>query len=117
MMPDHANFSCLQFPADWEQPKFKLGDRVVVDDETGLIVGAFYASYCSCDPHFDDYQLGWWFEVATKTVLPGRTLTNVIGYHQDVIQPVLASVDTEIQHQQVSMTLANSLEPLAVGVL
>ncbi len=117
MMPDHADFSCLQFPRDWEQPKFRLGDRVSVDGQTGLIVGAFYASSCSCNPTFDNYEFGWWFEVAIKTTVPGRVLTNVMGHHQDVLQPVLTPVDSEIQHQQVGMTLANSPEPLAVGVL
>ena len=118
MMIDRGNFAraCLQFPSDWERPKFHLGDRVTVDGETGLIVGAFYASSDSCDPEFDSYELGWWFEVVTQTVIPGKVLTNVIGHHQDVIQPELTTIDIEIQRQPESMTFANTLEPLAFGV-
>ena len=92
MITDHADFSCLQFPSDWEQPRFRLGDRVSVDGETetGLIVGAFYGSPDSCDPTFDRYRFGWWFEVAIKTVVAGRTLTNVMGHHQDSLKIAVA---------------------------
>lgn len=116
MMLDHGSFSCLQFPKEWEQPKFKLGDTVLCDGEQGLIVGAFYASHDSCDPEFDKYEWGWWFEVALPCDVGKRVAKNVLGFHESVIQPVLTGVDTEIQQQQVCIPPANTLEPLCFGV-
>ncbi len=116
MMLDHGSFSCLQFPMEWGQPRFKLGDTVLCDGEQGIIVGASYESSISCDPEFDTYQLGWWFFVCTQTIVGNKVLKNTTGHHQDVLQPVLAVGSSGIQTQQPGITHTNTLEPLAFGV-
>lgn len=116
MMLDHDDLSCLQFPAKWGQPKFRLGDTVACDGEQGIIVGVTYESELNCDPEFDKYQMGWWFLVCIPTIVGGKVLKNTTGHHQDVLQPVVDAVDAGIQQEGVCIHPINTLEPLCYGV-
>ncbi len=112
MMLDHATFACLQFPSEWGHPRFQLGQTVSCDDGTGFIIGATYSDEHSMNPGDDQECVGWWFWICFETVVAGRVLKNVLGKHQDVIQPVNQSVDLVAWQQHGSSTPISILEPL-----
>lgn len=116
MIADHASFSCVQFPSEWGTPKFKLGDVVRVDGDVGTIIGIHYESLLSYDPEFDNHEMGWWFMVSVPHAVENRVLKHVSGYHEDVIQPVLAIGSSGIQQEGVCIPPINTLEPLCSGV-
>lgn len=104
MMPVHEHFACLQIPRDWDEPKFHIGETVICDDGTGVIVGATYESLQTHNPEFDTAKFGWWFFICIHSNVGDLVLKDVIGHHQDVIQPVRTTVEEVSQRTQVSNT-------------
>lgn len=97
MIADRVHFACLQFPREWDSPKFQIGQTVVCDDGVGVIVGATYESLQTHNPEFDTAKFGWWFFICIHSNVDDLVLKDVIGHHQDVIQPVYTAVE-DVSH-------------------
>lgn len=89
MMLDHGSFSCLLLPHAWGMPKFKLGDFVKVDGVTGVVVGYCYYPPENFHSEMNNAEPGLWAEVLFPPRIPECPVGDVLGFHQDVIQPVL----------------------------
>lgn len=111
MMLDHGSFSCLLLPHAWGMPKFKLGDFVRADGEIGVVVGYAYHPPENFHPEMNNAQPGLWAEVLFPPRIPEVPVGDVLGFHQDVIQPVLAPVEAVAPVEPVGNTPINTLYP------
>lgn len=108
MMPNHEGFSYLQFPQEWGTPKFQMGETVIADGDVGLVVGYTYHPPTNFHSVMNNAQPGLWVYVLFPPRILECPVGNVLGYHQDVIQPVLAPAVDEVQHQHSGMAPINS---------
>jgi len=119
MMSDRGNFSCLQFPKEWGQPRFNFGDRVLNGKRPVIVMGVSYVHPNSVDGRDSD-KVGWWFWVADlQHHWHGCEFGECWGIHEEdlqpssnVIQAPSSSVGRVSQPQQSCNTSATHLQPL-----
>ena len=89
MISVHGDFA-IQFPVGWTAPRFQFGQIVQVRERTGQITGLDH--YTSEQAKAADVSEGWWYFVLEQRTLPnGKVITDVMGYHESVIQAVPCS--------------------------
>jgi len=96
MIQHHGSFS-ISIPANWSAPRFQFGQMVQSAHRIGVVVGVNY--FTSEQAAAVDSESGWlYWLLETHTLSNGKVISDVMGYHESVIQPVPCMPSTYYEH-------------------
>lgn len=96
MIKHNGDFAC-QLPDGWELPLYRFGQAVQIRGKDGRITGLDY--YTKEVAAALETSSGWWYFVYEPRTLPdGRTIADVGGYHESVIQLAPCSSTASYDH-------------------
>ena len=96
MIVQSGQISAICFPAEWGNPEFKLGQRVVYNSEPAIVTGVHWVGADSRLCKIDDAAEGWWYAL---TYLSDSHYARVMAtefLHESVIPPIEPSESSEL---------------------